>query len=470
MQNQKKLNVCVIFSIVLWGVITLIRIMHHSPWYDEAHAWLIAQELNIVEIIREMKVEGHTFLWYLVLMPFAKSNFMYPYSMLLLNWLFCFIAILILWLKSPFNNWIKFLISFSFPFLVVYPVLARCYAIGIMLLFSITAMEKDKLNHPNWYALLLILCANTSVMAIVGATVFGLIFIYDLLKNKKKVLIPFTIMGLGALLVLFQLLGSDTKAHIEMPMNISFFSNLIISNIYINLILIAIIGLILTIFYVKNRVFPIFLVSSYLVLFLMNCIFMGTIWNHFFYYIYFIISCWVLKDNYKILKYDYVVSSLLIFISFLLIFYRAGNYFYSHIMTNNSKYSASIIKNDNNLRGANFILHNFEGYELYPYLKFLDIDFINYCSDEKFNYDSKTFYNSEYCNALNLQMKVDFYGDKFDKLLKDNKKNFVLEKENLNNIVLPVYGKNYNIVFKLYKKIKKDLFIYSVERKIIPYS
>ncbi len=131
MELFKKQNWVMIISLLLWVTVTLIRVFNHSPWYDEAHAWTIAQELNLIEIIRLMRIEGHTFIWYLLLMPFAKTNFMYPYSMLLLNWLFCFIAILILWLKSPFNNWIKFLISFSFPFLALYPVVARCYAIGI---------------------------------------------------------------------------------------------------------------------------------------------------------------------------------------------------------------------------------------------------------------------------------------------------------------------------------------------------
>ena len=180
----KRVNWIKINIILLWCTITLIRVFHHSPWYDEAHAWLIAQELNLIEIIKLMKIEGHTFIWYLCLMPFAKTNFMYPYSMLLLNWLFCFIAILILWLKAPFNNLVKFLISFSFPFFAMYPVVARCYSLGIMFLFALAAMEKVKLNHPNWYALLLILCANTSVMAAVGATVFGGMFLYEMIKNK----------------------------------------------------------------------------------------------------------------------------------------------------------------------------------------------------------------------------------------------------------------------------------------------
>ena len=75
MDILKKINWGMIISLILWCVVTLIRVVNHSPWHDETIAWLISQELNFIEIIKIMKIEGHTFLWYLVLMPFAKANF-----------------------------------------------------------------------------------------------------------------------------------------------------------------------------------------------------------------------------------------------------------------------------------------------------------------------------------------------------------------------------------------------------------
>ena len=46
--NSKIFGVIVL---ILWVLITLLRVSHHQPWYDEAHAWLISQELNLWEII-----------------------------------------------------------------------------------------------------------------------------------------------------------------------------------------------------------------------------------------------------------------------------------------------------------------------------------------------------------------------------------------------------------------------------------
>ena len=321
MEFFKKQNWGMIISLVLWCAITLIRVMNHSPWYDEAHAWLIAQELDFLEIIKLMKIEGHTFLWYLILMPFAKTDFMYPYSMLLLNWLFCFIAVLILWIKAPLNNWVKFFISFSFPFLSLYPVVARCYSIGIMFLFALTAMEKGKLKHPNWYALLLILCANTSIMGAVGATVFGMLFAFELIKNKRNFVVPFAIMFAGAVVILIQLLGS-TNDIIGETHNIfsTLFKNVFFKNILLNEILLVIFGCSLLIFYLKNKIFPLFLVTSYTILFAIFNVYSGNIWHWFYFYIYFIISSWLIFNKYS-LKFKNLYIVILCTISILYVFF-----------------------------------------------------------------------------------------------------------------------------------------------------
>ncbi|MBR1680543.1 hypothetical protein IJ707_01990, partial [bacterium] len=333
----------------MWCTITLIRVFHHSPWYDEAHAWLIAQELNLIEIIKLMKIEGHTFIWYLCLMPFAKTNFMYPYSMLLLNWLFCFIAILILWLKAPFNNLVKFLISFSFPFLTMYPVVARCYSLGIMFLFALAAMEKVKLNHPNWYALLLILCANTSVMAAVGATVFGAIFLYDMIKNKTKFIIPVSIMLLGAVFVLYQLSGS-TKDIIwgHVPMGKWFLSNVFVNNLYINITMLLLIFSFYVFFYIKNKIFPKYLVLTYLILCIVIFIYSGNIWHWFFFYIYLIISSWMILTISKEIKFKKAYVIFLCVISFMYVLYKPNHVIYNYVWHDKSKsLSKYILKNKN---------------------------------------------------------------------------------------------------------------------------
>ena len=63
--------------LLIYIIFTLIITLHHEPWRDEAQSWLIAKNLNILEIINQMKYEGHPCLWHLILLPFAKLNFPY---------------------------------------------------------------------------------------------------------------------------------------------------------------------------------------------------------------------------------------------------------------------------------------------------------------------------------------------------------------------------------------------------------
>lgn len=460
-----------IISLLLWGTVTLIRVLHHSPWYDEAHAWLIAQELNLIEIIKLMKIEGHTFIWYLLLMPFAKSNFMYPYSMLLLNWLFCFIAILILWIKAPFNNWVKFLISFSFPFLALYPVVARCYSIGIMFLFAITAMENKKLEHPNWYALLLILCANTSIMAAVGATVFGCLFLYEMIKNKVNIVVPICIMLSGAVMVLLQLplnLSNHTLiTFLNRPLNIYFFKSTFFSDsLNLNILIIIILSILMSIFYFRNKIIPMFLISCYTLLFGVFNFYLGEMWHHFFFYIYLIISCWLIlvkcKFQNKKIVFKPLMSFVLIFISLVFIFWLPNDRDIKKIWNCTDLQVSKQILADKNLNNSNIFVVNMFQSIFQTYFKGRNIRVINYCSANLNNVDIRPYYNSKVCqfdgkdNAI-VVLKDDyikkFYTDN-SYLLTNNKikspdGSFSQVLKNYNFVLYKDYGQN--ILWKIEK-------------------
>ena len=180
-------------------------------WEDESHVWTIAKHTNLFQLIDLMKVEGHFLLWYLCIMPFAKLDLWYPYPMLFINWLFAVLALAIMWYKAPFNNLIKLCITFSAPFVSLYSQWARCYSIGFLFLFLAMAIYKERLKHPYWYLLWLVLAANTSLPLCVSSAVLGCLFVYDLIKNKsdKKFLyVIFTTLILNLILFYFQFHGT----------------------------------------------------------------------------------------------------------------------------------------------------------------------------------------------------------------------------------------------------------------------
>ena len=133
--NKEKILFWCLF--ITYTIITFYHsiLSGRVPNNDEAHAWLIAEHFNIFQILEIMNNEGHFLLWYLIIIPFAKFNLLQPVYMQFINWLFCLGAIYLLWTKSPFSTSLKIAITFSCPFLHVYPIYARCYSIGIFFLF-----------------------------------------------------------------------------------------------------------------------------------------------------------------------------------------------------------------------------------------------------------------------------------------------------------------------------------------------
>ena len=59
--------------LILYASAVLVIMYFHEPWFDEAQAWLIAQDASLVELLTSIThYEGHPPIWFLALMPFAK--------------------------------------------------------------------------------------------------------------------------------------------------------------------------------------------------------------------------------------------------------------------------------------------------------------------------------------------------------------------------------------------------------------
>lgn len=183
---MKKENIIFIISFVMFCVLTATGVYFHEPWYDEAQAWLLAQDLNFIELLKQMAVEGHLFLWFTVLMPFAKLNITYPYAMQITNLLFIWGFVYLFWKNTNIPTFLKLLITFSFPICFQYAILARCYSLGIFLLILLITLYKEKLKRPILYSFLIFLCANTTPVILPAATALGILLIFDYIKSTPK--------------------------------------------------------------------------------------------------------------------------------------------------------------------------------------------------------------------------------------------------------------------------------------------
>ena len=196
-------------AFILYIIITFktIFIAGRIPNNDEAHAWCIAKNFDILHLIKLMHYEGHFLLWYLVIKPFAVHNLFYPYIMQFINWIFILGTILLILLKSPFSTPLKLTITLSIPFLQIYPIYARCYAIGFFFLFLSMCIYKERFNHPYIYLTTLVLCANTNLLMCVISCLMAILFLYDLIKYKlstKTILVVVSTALLNIILWGFQ--------------------------------------------------------------------------------------------------------------------------------------------------------------------------------------------------------------------------------------------------------------------------
>ncbi len=384
--------------LAVWTLITVLRLVFHQPWYDEAHAYMMAQQLSLIDIIAQMKYEGHTFLWYLLMMPFAKADLWYPYPMLILNWMFIFFAMIIFWKKAPFYPITKIIISFSYPFLAQLPVVARCYSIGVLFMFILVDLYGAKLKRPIIYSTCLIICANTSVMALFSATAFGIIFVIDMIRgvlagvvSRKDFRISFSILALGAVLILWQLGGANASFIGENTTFLKNFSEFLLgTNLIVNIINLIGIGFAVIIFPVycwRNK--KIFFVLIFQVAMILYCFITkwGGCAHHFiFFWIYSLIAIWLMKliDNKSKLS---VIAEIIVAVMFLGQIFthmnNSPNSFYS-----GSRYMAETFINDDIAENGRVIVFIEADKRFVPYVKNKNAEIYFYGTAEKVNWDA----------------------------------------------------------------------------------
>ena len=209
MENKKNLilNITLTF---LYAVCTIIFVLHHEIWADEAQVWLIAKNLSVFDfsLFKHLVNEGHPSFFYLLVMPFAKLNFPVA-TMQFLCWLSSVVSVFLLLTYSPFNKLTKIAIIISGGFLYFFPVIARSYSILPLLVFLLAIVYPKSGKHSFWYAILLVLTANTHVIMYAFVFGLGILFVYEnieRLKNfDKKILTSSLIIILGLAAVVLQL-------------------------------------------------------------------------------------------------------------------------------------------------------------------------------------------------------------------------------------------------------------------------
>ena len=194
---------------------------HHEMWRDEIQAWLLARDsTSVFNLFANLKYEGHPGLWHLCLMPLTRITHS-PVIMQMFHLLITGVTVYLFVRYAPFNWFQKLLFCFGYFVLYEYAIVARNYALGLLLITVFCVLFRERYKRFIWVGCVLFLLAHTSVHALIVAIaigvvlcceyVFGSRFLKPLnqeietIENKRPIWIGFALIGIGITTAVLQL-------------------------------------------------------------------------------------------------------------------------------------------------------------------------------------------------------------------------------------------------------------------------
>ena len=177
-------------------------------WRDEIQAWLLTRDsASVFELFANMKYEGHPALWHLFLMPLSRITAS-PIIMQVFHLLIAATTVFLFVRFAPFNKIQKVLFSFGYFALYEYAIVARNYAIGVLLITIFCVLYKDRHRQFVWVGVVLLLLAHTSVHALIVTIAIGIALLCEYLyfycckenelpENRQHIWIGFVLIGIG---------------------------------------------------------------------------------------------------------------------------------------------------------------------------------------------------------------------------------------------------------------------------------
>lgn len=202
---------------LIWLCLVIFIASHHEMWRDEARVLSqVRQVSNPLDLYRVIEYDGHPIMWFLLVYfgsLFSNSPLVLPITAILVS----LIAVSVFMFKAPFQLWVKILFIFSALPLYEYTVMVRDYGLGIMLIFIIAAIYKDREKHPIILSLLLFILANVTVQTAIIAGFIMVMWILDQVldgvKQKRfftlKELYPFAIVTIGIIVCIIYTFPRD---------------------------------------------------------------------------------------------------------------------------------------------------------------------------------------------------------------------------------------------------------------------
>ena len=187
MENIRKKKKEIILTVLLAGYLIFngILLAGHELWRDEANVWLLARELSPLQLMKEIRYQGHPCLWYLMVMPFAKLGFPFK-TISVLSYLVMAFAAGVFIYKAPFHPVTKIICLISPIFSYYYPVVARNYCLIALILMLLAVTYPRRNERPLWYGLLLGLLVQADTIALSAAGLISCMWLWEGVVSSVK--------------------------------------------------------------------------------------------------------------------------------------------------------------------------------------------------------------------------------------------------------------------------------------------
>jgi hypothetical protein len=179
-----------------FSLLSVVGVLNHELWMDEAHHWLIAREsTSVVNLFYNMRYEGHPALWNLLLYIITRFTHN-PLSMQLLNVFISISAVYVFLRYAPWSKTFKTLFILGYFTLYEYTVISRNYALVMLFLYLIVTLFSQPKKDFFKLGCLLFLLSNTHLFGFIISCAFIIsIFIHyslypDRQTDQKKRLVP----------------------------------------------------------------------------------------------------------------------------------------------------------------------------------------------------------------------------------------------------------------------------------------
>ena len=162
--EKSKLHIELIIAFVLYLGLSAYLVYIHEPWRDEIHAWLMAKNMSIPELVRFSRHEGHPVLWHILLMPFAKTGAP-VWTMNALSSLIVALAAFFFLFRTKLHSVLKIVILFTIPFLYIFSAIARNYCLVLLGVVLVGVLYEKRYEKPILYSLPIMLLVFSHALA-----------------------------------------------------------------------------------------------------------------------------------------------------------------------------------------------------------------------------------------------------------------------------------------------------------------